>query len=89
MSDKKGINDLILEKILKMDSMAREKIIETLKGQKPFASTKIDPDEYLWHVQHLSPEGRRELTEEFGQEAMFSVMGRAAEIMNKRDRRSS
>ena len=54
---------------------------------KPFASVKISPDEVLWAVQHLAPEHRRELTKEFGQEAMFRLYGEAAEIMNKRDRR--
>ena len=82
---RKGINDRILEKQLKIQENATRKIVEITKGEQPFASSKVNPDEVLWVVQHLAPSDRRELEQEFGQEAVFQLYGEAAEIFNKRE----
>ena len=82
----KGINDRILEKELKIHDNSIDMIVKITKGEEPFASTKISPDEVLWSVQHLEPEARRRLEQEFGRQAIFKLYGEAAEIMNRRNK---
>jgi len=81
---KKGINDLITEKTMKLDQNIIKKTEEILKGTKPFASKELDPDMFLWAVNNIGYQDLAELRQEFGDEAVGKLKYEAVKLEAKR-----
>lgn len=74
MAYKKGINDLILDKMITIQGNATNKIKEITKGQAPFAAEKITNEDKLRIVNGLSPDDMGQLIQEFGPEALNQLI---------------
>ena len=77
-----GINDKVVEKQIAMQNRAIAKIVDTLKGEKPFASKEIDPQLKLWVVNNLGTMDIQELVQEFG-EAPINKLIYEAKMLEK------
>ena len=86
MSKKIGINEIILEKQIKLQERAIAKIVNIVKGEKPFAMEEISPDEKLWVVDNLGSQDVNDLINEFGLDAVDRLYGEAIELKNRRSK---
>ena len=81
---KKGINDLILNKIMDLDTRSSKKIAQILKGDRPFSSKELDPDMYVWAVNNLGSQDLQELRQMYTDEALSKVKYDAVKIEQRR-----
>jgi cytochrome c556 len=84
MSEKRGINDLILGKMKKIQNKSMNKIVEITKGQAPFAAEKVSNDEKLDIVNSLSDKDMLTLLQEFGEEAVNQLIYEAKSYERKK-----
>jgi len=84
---KTGINDKIVDDMMRIDQLAAKKIESTLKGDKPFAAKKLDQSKFLWAVRNIGTRDLQELRAEFGDEAVGRLRYEAAMIEEQRNGR--
>jgi len=61
-----GINDLILNEMKRLNSLGVKEIVKQTKGDKPFASKPIPPEDLIWALDNLGLQDWQPLIEEFG-----------------------
>ncbi len=71
---KEGINDLILKKMMDLQNRTVVKIGEMLKGEKPFAQEKVDPQVIVDTIHGLGYLDVHALIQEFGQEKVEQLI---------------
>ena len=81
---KKGINDIILDKIIDLDTKAAKKAAEILKGERPFSSKELDPDMFIWAVDNLGFEDMAELRQMYTDDAINKMIYDAHVIRQRR-----
>jgi len=67
---KEGLNDKILNKVLKMSDRITDRIAIETKGQKPFASVEMHAEDLIWASDNLGYEDMTDLINEFGYDAV-------------------
>lgn len=67
---KEGIQDKVLKKVLRIHNLGVSKIKLKTKGQKPFASQPVNPDELIYALESLGYDDPMILVQEYGQEAV-------------------
>ncbi len=69
-----GIQDKVLEKIQRLHGLAVEKIKDTTKGKRPFASEKVDPEQVIYWKNTLGYNDLGTLLQEFGPETINKLL---------------
>jgi len=81
---KEGINDKILEKMLRLQNQSINKIVDKTKGEKPFATEEVPNDVLIWAVNHTSPEDMMGLIQEFGEDNINELLDIVKMAENRR-----
>jgi len=84
---RKGLNDRILEHILRLDGLVVSKIRQRLEGDKPFASKPVPPEQLIYAKNNLGSEDLMDLVREYGPSAVNSLFYKIT--MMERARRKS
>jgi len=77
MADKEGINDKVLQKQMRLQNLAVDKIKEICKGKQPFATVRVTDQQKLDLVNSLGYQDVAALVQEFGMEKVNQLIGEA------------
>ena len=79
-----GSLDRILAKIEQRHQRVTAKVENRLKGTKPFASVKLEPEEILYHVNQLSQQDWDGFAMEFGVDRVMTFLNEVQKIKLRR-----
>lgn len=86
---KEGIQDKVLKNVLRIHRLTVDKIQTRTKGQRPFASTPVNPDELIYAYETLGSEDPMTLIQEYGQEAVNKLFYEIAMMKHRRIKNGS
>ena len=70
MALKKGLGDLVIDKLHERRLLVRQKLAQQYKRTKPFRMEEVSTAEQLYDFNQLTPEAMAELRQQAGNEAV-------------------